>query len=71
MTNILKQNGDTYINPFPISINPYEFLFNTEEELANWRNTYKIPDAASAEEAFYLFSVFHICSLSISIIILF
>lgn len=55
MTNILKQNGDTYINPFPISINPYEFLFNTEEELAEWRKTYKIPDAASAEEAFYLF----------------
>lgn len=55
MTNILKQNGDTYINPFPISINPYEFLFGTEEELAEWREKYDIPATASAEEAFYIF----------------
>lgn len=55
MTNILKQNGDSYINPFPICINPYGFMFNTEEELAEWRETYDIPDTASPEEAFYLF----------------
>ena len=55
MTNILKQNGDEYINPFPIQIHPYGFVFNTEEELAEWRKIYKIPEAASAEEAFYLF----------------
>lgn len=55
MTNILKQNGDTYINPFPIQINPFGFVFNTEEELAEWRKVYKIPETASAEEAFYLF----------------
>lgn len=55
MTNILKQNGDNYINPFPICINPYGFMFDTEEDLANWRVKYKIPETASAEEAFYLF----------------
>lgn len=55
MTNILKQNGDIYINPFPICINPYGFMFDTEEDLANWRVKYKIPETASAEEAFYLF----------------
>lgn len=55
MTNILKQNGDTYINPFPISINPFGFMFDTEEELAEWRKRYGIPEAASAEEAFYIF----------------
>lgn len=55
MTNILKQNGDEYINPFPIKTNPYEFLFDSEEELAEWKKTYKIPETASAEEAFYLF----------------
>lgn len=55
MTNILKQNGDSYINPFPICINPYGFMFNTEEELAEWRKKYDIPETASAEEAFYLF----------------
>ena len=55
MTNILKQNGDSYINPFPICIEPYGFMFNTEEELAQWRKKYDIPETASAEEAFYLF----------------
>lgn len=55
MTNILKKNGDSYINTFPIRINPFEFVFNSEEELANWRKTHKIPEAASAEEAFYIF----------------
>jgi penicillin-binding protein 2 len=55
MTNILKQNGDTYINPFPICINPFGFMFDSEEELASWRTKYKIPDTASAEEAFYIF----------------
>ena len=37
MTNILKQNGDSYINPFPISIEPFEFMFDSEEKLAEWR----------------------------------
>ena len=55
MTNILKQNGDSYINPFPISIEPFEFMFDSEEKLAEWRTKYKIPEAASAEEAFYIF----------------
>ena len=55
MTNILKQNGDEFINPFPIMINPFGFVFETEEDLAEWRKVYKIPETASAEEAFYLF----------------
>ena len=55
MTTILEQNGDTYIDNFPISINPFEFHFGSEEELNNWKKEYKIPEAASAEEAFYLF----------------
>ena len=55
MTNILEANGDSYIDPFPISIDPFEFHFNSDEELAEWKKTYKIPETASAEEAFYLF----------------
>lgn len=55
MTNILEANGNEYIDNFPISIDPFEFHFETEDELINWKKTYKIPDAASAEEAFYLF----------------
>ena len=55
MTNILKNNFDSYIDTFPISINPFEFKFDSEDKLIEWKEKYKIPDAASAEEAFYLF----------------
>ena len=55
MTNILEQNGDSYVDTFPISIEPFEYHFNNEEELINWKEKYKIPETASAEEAFYLF----------------
>lgn len=55
MTKILKNNGDTYTDNFPISIEPFEFHFNSEEALAKWKKQYKIPETASAEEAFYLF----------------
>ncbi len=55
MTNILVQNGNEYVDNFPISIDPFEFHFETEDELIDWKKKYKIPEAASAEEAFYLF----------------
>lgn len=55
MTNILEQNGNSYVDTFPISIDPFEYHFNSDEELAEWKEKYKIPEAASAEEAFYLF----------------
>lgn len=55
MTNILTQNGDTYNDNFPISTNPFEFHFDSEEKLAEWKRKYKIPETASAQEAFYLF----------------
>lgn len=54
MTRILRDNGDSYVDNFPISINPFEFHFDSEEALAKWKEEYKIPEAASAEEAFYL-----------------
>ena len=55
MTNILTQNGDSYNDNFPISIEPFEFNFDSNEDLSKWKKTYKIPETASAEEAFYLF----------------
>lgn len=55
MTQILESNGDGYVDTFPISIEPFEYHFNSLEELDEWRGKYKIPEAASAEEAFYLF----------------
>ena len=54
MTKILEENGDGYINNFPITANPFEFHFDSDEQLAEWKKTYKIPETASAEEAFYL-----------------
>ena len=55
MTNILEANGDSYVDPFPISIDPFEYKFNSQESLMEWKEKYKIPETASAEEAFYLF----------------
>lgn len=55
MTNILENNGNSYVDTFPISIEPFEYHFESEEELAKWKEKYKIPETASAEEAFYLF----------------
>ena len=54
MTTILENNGDSYIDKFPISIEPFEFHFSSDEELNAWKEKYKIPVTASAEEAFYL-----------------
>ncbi len=55
MTNILENNGNLYVDTFPISIDPFEFHFESEEQLMEWKKEYKIPETASAEEAFYLF----------------
>lgn len=55
MTNILENNGNSYVDTFPISIDPFEFHFNSDEELMEWKKEYDIPETASAEEAFYLF----------------
>lgn len=55
ITTILEANGDKYINPFPITINPFTYNFETAEEITSWKEQYKIPDVASPEEAFYLF----------------
>lgn len=37
MTTILENNGDSYIDTFPISIDPFEYNFNSQEELAEWK----------------------------------
>ena len=55
MTLILENNGNTYVDTFPIKIEPFEYQFETDEELAEWKDKYNIPETASAEEAFYLF----------------
>ena len=54
MVSILENNGDSYVDNFPISIEPFEYHFNSDEELNQWKKKYNIPETASSEEAFYL-----------------
>lgn len=54
MTSILEQNGDSYNDNFPISVNPFEFQFQSDEKLQDFKKQYNIPEKASAQETFYL-----------------
>jgi penicillin-binding protein 2 len=54
MTQILESNGDSYIDDFPVSINPFQFRSSSEEEISALKSKFKIPETASAEESFYL-----------------
>ena len=54
LSEILEKNGDKYIDDFPISIEPFQYNFGSEEELNTWRNNHKIALEASPEEAFYV-----------------
>ena len=54
MTQILESNGDSYIDDFPVSINPFQFRSSSEEEISAFKSKFKIPETASAEESFYL-----------------
>lgn len=53
--NTLEQNGDSYTDTFPISINPFEFTIKDETKLKTWKAKYKLSDNVTAEEAFYYF----------------
>lgn len=52
--NILEKNGDTYIDTFPIKINPLEYTY-TGDTLSNWKKNNKISESATPEEALYAF----------------
>ena len=55
MINTLEQNGDSYIDTFPIKINPFEFTFSSEERAIKWKQANKINQNATAEECFNYF----------------
>lgn len=55
MINLLEKNGDKYVDSFPIKVEPFEFKFSNDEEVADWKKTYKIDENANAEECFYFF----------------
>ena len=52
---VLEKNGDKYIDNFPISVNPFEFKFSTEEGLAKFKKDNELPEESTAEEAFNSF----------------
>ncbi|MBP3462876.1 MAG: hypothetical protein J6K45_00090 [Clostridia bacterium] len=54
LAEILEKNGDKYIDDFPITIDPFEYHFPSEEELNEWREEFDISSKASPEEAFYV-----------------
>lgn len=55
MTKILEKNNDTYVDNFPIKVNPFAFTYENEETQKNWKKNNNIDENASAEQAFYYF----------------
>lgn len=53
--NLLEQNGDTYTDTFPISIEPFGFTDTNVENQINWKEKNGIDKNATAEECFYYF----------------
>lgn len=52
---VLEKNGDKYVDNFPITINPYEFKFSSDEDAIKWKKSYGIDENANAEECFNYF----------------
>ena len=55
MINVLSSNGDTYIDSFPIDINPIRFNLSSEDKIIKFKEKNKIDKDASVEEAFNVF----------------
>lgn len=55
MIQVLEANGDEYTDTFPIYIEPFSYKYEDEETLKNWKESNRIPEEASAEEAFNIF----------------
>lgn len=52
---VLEARGDSYVDNFPISINPFAFTHGEEEKERKWKTSNKISEDATAEEAFNFF----------------
>lgn len=52
LIDILEKNGEKYISTFPIDINAKKYRYLEGEELEKWKKKNRIPEEASAEEAF-------------------
>ena len=53
IADIFERNGDKYIDDFPITVKPFQYHFDSEEELNKWKKENDISEQASPEEAFY------------------
>lgn len=53
MVNVLEKYNVSYIDSFPVKINPFEFTIKST--LESWKKNYKLEENASAEDAFYYF----------------
>lgn len=53
--NLLEKNGDTYTDTFPITIEPFNFTYTSEQRQIEWKEKNKIEKNATAEECFYYF----------------
>ena len=54
ITGILEANGDSYIDQFPVKIDPFEFTIG-EEAQKEFKKKYNIAEERTAEEVFYIF----------------
>lgn len=54
IANLLEKNGDSYIDNFPIKIEPYEFSIG-ESEVKSWKKSNNIDEEYSAEKCFEFF----------------
>lgn len=52
---VLETTGDSYIDTFPIKIEPFEYTIKDAEKLNSWKKTYKLDSNITAEEAFNYF----------------
>lgn len=53
--NLLEQNEDTYIDTFPITVEPFGFTYTDVEKQKQWKQKNKIDENATAEECFNYF----------------
>lgn len=53
--NTLEENGDKYIDTFPILIEPFRYNFSSEEKKKAWLEKYNLGSDISEEEAFNYF----------------
>ena len=52
--NVLEKYNISYVDNFPISIEPFEYKIS-ENNLSNWKKNYDIDENSDAETAFYKF----------------